>query len=141
MLDAARARLRHAEAILYDHGSKQEAAHLVTQARASAETAGAKPLVEDADLLASRARLNLRPVPEVAETAQLGKRYGLTARESEVLAYLAAGRTNRQIAVGLFISDKTASVHVSNLLRKLGVQTRVQAGAIAQHLGLELKEQ
>ena len=61
---------------------------------------------------------------------------GLTAREAEVLTLVAAGRTNRQIGDELFVSDKTASVHVSNILRKLGVNSRVDAAAVAQRLGI-----
>jgi DNA-binding NarL/FixJ family response regulator len=60
----------------------------------------------------------------------------VTPREAEVLGHLANGRTNRQIAEALFISEKTASVHVTNLLRKLGVTSRVEAAAIAQRAGL-----
>ena len=60
---------------------------------------------------------------------------GLTAREAEVLVLVAAGRTNRQIGEELYISNKTASVHVSNILRKLGVTSRMDAAAIAQRLG------
>jgi DNA-binding NarL/FixJ family response regulator len=62
-------------------------------------------------------------------------RMGVTRREAEVLDLLAAGRTNRQIAEVLYISEKTASVHVTNLLRKLGVSNRIDAAAIAQRLG------
>ena len=54
-----------------------------------------------------------------------------------MLALVAAGRTNREIGAELFISEKTASVHVSNILRKLGVTSRVDAAAVAQRLGLE----
>jgi DNA-binding CsgD family transcriptional regulator len=61
---------------------------------------------------------------------------GLTPREREVLALVADGRTNRQIAEALFISAKTASVHVSNILAKLGVGSRVEAAAVAHRLGL-----
>jgi DNA-binding NarL/FixJ family response regulator len=53
-----------------------------------------------------------------------------------VLSYVAAGRSNREIGEALFISGKTASVHVSNVLRKLGVTSRVQAATAAQRLGL-----
>ena len=60
---------------------------------------------------------------------------GLTPREAEVLSLVAAGRTNREIGALLFVSEKTASVHVSNILRKLGVSSRVDAAAIAQRLG------
>ena len=63
-------------------------------------------------------------------------RLGLTPREAEVLALVAVGHTNRRIGEDLYISEKTASVHVSNLLRKLGVTSRVDAAAIAQRLGV-----
>jgi DNA-binding CsgD family transcriptional regulator len=136
VLEAARARLGHAEAILASRGSRHDATRLVAQARAVAESAGAKPLLDEADRLVTRARLDLGFAPQPAPaTVKPANRYGLTTRETEVLAHLAAGRTNRQIAATLFISEKTASVHVSNLLRKLGVTTRIEAGAIGQHLG------
>jgi DNA-binding NarL/FixJ family response regulator len=61
---------------------------------------------------------------------------GLTPREREVLALVADGRTNRQIAEALFISNKTASVHVSNILAKLGVANRGEAAAVAHRLRL-----
>ena len=53
-----------------------------------------------------------------------------------MLRLLAAGRTNAQIAAELYISPRTASVHVSSILRKLGVSSRVQAAAIAERAGL-----
>lgn len=61
--------------------------------------------------------------------------YGLTSRELEVLTAVAAGHTNREIAEELFISVKTASVHVSNILRKLDVKGRQDAARIAHRLG------
>jgi len=60
----------------------------------------------------------------------------LTERELDVLALLAQGRTNPEIGAALFMSSKTASVHVSNILRKLDVATRVQAAAVAERAGL-----
>ena len=81
-----------------------------------------------------------RPSPAfirvAAELQRHVERLGLTPREAEVLALLAAGRTNRQIGDELYVSDKTASVHVSNILRKLGVNSRVDAAAVAQRLGI-----
>src|SRR5262249_59633307 len=62
--------------------------------------------------------------------------HGLTARELAVLRLLAAGHTNAQIGAELYISPKTAGVHVSNILRKLGVSGRVQAAAGAERAGL-----
>jgi DNA-binding CsgD family transcriptional regulator len=63
-------------------------------------------------------------------------RYGLSRRELEVWLLLPEGLTNNQIGQRLFISGKTASVHVTNILRKLGVKSRVQAIALAHHAGL-----
>ena len=61
----------------------------------------------------------------------------MTAREREVLGLVARGRTNRQIADELFITENTAGVHVSNILGKLGVATRTEAAAVAVRLGLD----
>jgi DNA-binding NarL/FixJ family response regulator len=62
---------------------------------------------------------------------------GLTRREVEVLALVAAGRTNRQIGQALFITPKTASLHVSRILAKLRVAGRGEAAAVAHRLGLD----
>ena len=66
--------------------------------------------------------------------------FGLTTREREVLALVAEGYTNRRIAETLFISESTAGVHVSNILGKLGVETRTEAATIAVRLGLDLPQ-
>jgi DNA-binding NarL/FixJ family response regulator len=63
------------------------------------------------------------------------RRLGLTEREAEVLGLLAEARTNRQIGDALFISEKTASVHVTNLLRKLGVGSGAEAAEMSRRLG------
>jgi DNA-binding NarL/FixJ family response regulator len=60
----------------------------------------------------------------------------LTAREAEVLGLVAQGLTNRQIGSRLFVSEKTVSVHVSNVLAKLGASGRTEAVTIAHHRGL-----
>jgi DNA-binding CsgD family transcriptional regulator len=86
--------------------------------------------------LARRARLDLGAASDAV--ASPADRYGLTARELDVVALVAEGRTNRQIADALFISAKTASVHVSNILAKLGVTNRGEAAAAARRLGLDL---
>jgi DNA-binding NarL/FixJ family response regulator len=62
--------------------------------------------------------------------------YGLTSRELAVLRLLAAGRTNPEVGAELYISTTTARVHVSNILRKLGVSSRVQAATVAERAGL-----
>ena len=76
------------------------------------------------------------PAGAASEPAPSTDELGLTPREGEVLALVAAGRTNRQIGEALFISDKTASVHVSNILAKLGVANRSEAAAAAHRLHL-----
>jgi DNA-binding NarL/FixJ family response regulator len=82
--------------------------------------------------LARRGRLDLGaglpPVPTLAR---------LTLRELEVLHLLVEGRSNRQIAEQLFISGKTVSVHVTNILAKLGVHSRLEVAARARELGLD----
>jgi DNA-binding CsgD family transcriptional regulator/tetratricopeptide (TPR) repeat protein len=85
---------------------------------------GARPLGEQVRALARRARI------DVGDRYPTNS-YGLTEREREVLTQVARGRTNRQIAEELFISEKTASVHVSNILRKLAASTRGEAAATA----------
>jgi DNA-binding CsgD family transcriptional regulator/tetratricopeptide (TPR) repeat protein len=62
--------------------------------------------------------------------------FGLSPRETEVLAVLAEGRSNREIAQRLFISERTVAVHVGNILSKLGVAGRVEAATVALRLGL-----
>jgi DNA-binding CsgD family transcriptional regulator len=65
-----------------------------------------------------------------------GDRPGLTAREAEVLRRIVAGRSNKEIGVDLGISERTAEVHVSNVMRKLGVTNRVEAATTGMLLGL-----
>ena len=107
---------------------------------AAAAAGGHAPLLAQIRALAERARIPLHPAaagePEAPPPAQPLARYGLTDRELTVLRLLAAGRTNPQIGAELYISASTASVHVSNILRKLGVSSRVQAAAVAERAGL-----
>jgi DNA-binding CsgD family transcriptional regulator len=86
--------------------------------------------------LSRRARIDLEAAGATASPVPDSVPFGLTDREREVLALVAAGRSNGQIAAALFISPKTASVHVSNILAKLGVSGRVEAAAVAHRLGL-----
>ncbi|WP_435975447.1 helix-turn-helix transcriptional regulator [Streptomyces sp. Qhu_M48] len=132
----ARARHRLADALLVEGGRREEATALLREARAAAVRLGVRPLREDVELLAARARLSLTPQKRapVAETGD--DSFGLTPREQDVLRLVAAGRTNRQIAEELFISPKTASVHVSHILAKLGVAGRGEAAALAHRLHL-----
>ena len=125
-----------AEAALADParltGQDREAAgERLRRAAALAAQLGARPLADAIASLARRAGVTLG----VKIPAGPG-RAGLTDRELEVLRLVAAGRTNRDIAADLFISAKTASVHVSNIMAKLGAANRAQAAATAQSQGL-----
>ncbi|MFT4165992.1 MAG: AAA family ATPase [Microlunatus sp.] len=114
---------------------RDEARTVLEAAADQAEALDARLLSEPIFALAHRAGIRLengRPLSRLAESPLVG----LTAREAEVLRLVAAGRTNGEIGAELFISTKTASVHVSNILAKLGVGTRGEAGAIAHRAGL-----
>ena len=133
IFEAAYARYRRAEALLSAGGRRAEAADDLRWAKRTTVTLGAAPLEADIDALAARARIDLGPssasgAPDPASP--------LTRRELEVLALLAEGRSNRQIAETLFISESTAGVHVSNILGKLGVSGRTEAAAVAFRAGL-----
>jgi ATP/maltotriose-dependent transcriptional regulator MalT len=141
---AAYCRFREAEAALAGPGDRPRAEGALREARAWAVMVGAKPLRSDVDALARRARLDLavaEPAPDAVSTEDtLAPRarepYGLSPRELEVLALLVDGRTNREIGETLFISEKTASVHVTHILDKLGVTSRGAAAALAARGGL-----
>jgi DNA-binding CsgD family transcriptional regulator len=102
---------------------------------------GAGPLRRELELLAQRGRVRLAAPAELAaaepEVPSVAASLGLTRREAEVLALVAEGRTNRQIGQALFITPKTAGVHVSRILAKLGVAGRGEAAAVAHRLGLD----
>ncbi|WP_329476093.1 helix-turn-helix transcriptional regulator [Kribbella sp. NBC_01484] len=126
------AQWRCAEAELVTGWTSPEARDLLRQAHGCAVELGAKPLQTEVEALARRSRIDLHePVP-VAPVVDDPVLAGLTGREREVLAFLVAGRSNGEIAKELFISDKTVSVHVSNILRKTGTTSRVAAAALAE---------
>jgi DNA-binding CsgD family transcriptional regulator len=129
--DAATCRLRLAETILASGGGREEAAAPLRAAAEIALRLRAEPLHAAVTGLAGRARIDLGTPADGGD--DLG--VGLTAREREVLGLLAGGLTNREIGEALFISEKTASVHVSNILGKLGVGSRGAAVAMALRLG------
>jgi DNA-binding CsgD family transcriptional regulator len=142
----AAALLRAAE-IALSTGDRGAAGSRLRRARLLAEELGARPLSGDITQLARRGRISLaREVEATGDEAAAGTAaatpvpgeppLGLTAREYEVLRLVAAGHSNREIASELFISSKTASVHVSNILGKLGVTSRGEAAATAHRLGL-----
>jgi DNA-binding CsgD family transcriptional regulator/tetratricopeptide (TPR) repeat protein len=128
------ARWREAEARL-DTGIDAAAIDALRDAHTAALVLGAAKLVQECERLAVWHRIDLVTTPVAAEPNALD-RYGLTPREVEVLAGLSAGRTNQEIADELFISVKTASVHVSNILRKLEVGGRQEAARVAHRLGV-----
>ncbi|MGW6912205.1 helix-turn-helix transcriptional regulator [Kitasatospora sp. NPDC054939] len=133
----ALALLRSAEAEVLA-GRREEAAELLREARALARTRGDRPLLGEITALAERAGLALAAgnARRTAPTPSGADALGLTPRERDVLRLLARGRTNRQIAEELYISPKTASVHVSNILGKLEVAGRGEAAALAHRLRL-----
>jgi DNA-binding CsgD family transcriptional regulator len=133
--NAAYAGWRQAEALLAAGGDHGEAEALLRAALAVAGELRARPLRERVEALARRARIDLAPRP-ASEAGRAVQRLGLTPRELEVLALLAGGLSNRDIAGELFISGKTASVHVSRILTKLNVPNRTAAAAVAERLGL-----
>jgi DNA-binding CsgD family transcriptional regulator len=138
----AGALLRYAEA-LSDRGEQAGAAAAAREGLRLARSIGAAPLAAEIEALIRRSRLPVDDQavgpasasgPETSPSA--AEAFGLTAREREVLTLVADGRTNSEIAQRLFISRKTASVHVSNILAKLGVASRVEAAAMAHRRGL-----
>lgn len=135
--DLARVRRSLAQSLLSEAGDdeRDRALDLLRLVRAVADHLGARPLADSVALLAQRARLTLTCAPPPAPGDPV-EALGLTSRERDVLRLVSAGRTNRQIAEELFISPKTASVHVSNILGKLGVSGRGEAAAVAHRLGL-----
>ena len=153
--------VRRAEALVGRRGAREEAAVLVADVLTTADLLGADGLREDALGLARRAGLGLpdasvggrpdhasgdqavvdltdrarRSVPDQRTGTEAGADDDplgvLSTREREVVDLLSAGASNRRIAEQLFISEKTASVHVSHILAKLGVSSRLEAAAVA----------
>ena len=150
-VEALRARLSQAEAMLATKAPRDEVKAVLVTAHATAAEIGARPLADRMAALARRARIDLRTpevsaefegaAPEIEVDEAAGgvsalRQRGLTDREIEVLTLVAAGYSNGEIADRLFISAKTASVHVSHIFDKLGVSTRTQAATIGVRLGL-----
>jgi DNA-binding CsgD family transcriptional regulator len=121
LYERARSQIRLAEVLRA--AGRHDAAQFADEAMAVARRLGARPLIDELQSL-NLARAS-QPVGAPGSEA-------LTPRESEVLDLLVQGRTNRQIAKQLYISEKTVSVHVSNLLAKLGVRSRAEAAALVR---------
>jgi DNA-binding CsgD family transcriptional regulator/tetratricopeptide (TPR) repeat protein len=114
---------------LLAEGSRDEGRELLVDCWTTAHEMGARGVERRAAKLATRARV---PLPESGSSE--GPLSRLTPREREILDRIATGATNQAIAEELFISPKTVSVHVSNLLAKLGVENRGAAAALARDL-------
>ena len=143
---SAMARWRASEAYV-EAGDRDAAADQARRVLEAARALGSRWLIAETIALAERARLDVTAVngdraagdgdgadgtaPHADEDP-----FGLTPRERQVLALIAEGATNRQIGAALYMAEKTASVHVSRILSKLGVRSRTQAAAVAhrQHL-------
>jgi DNA-binding NarL/FixJ family response regulator len=130
----AYARLREAGAAARA-GRREQAERALAACRSLAGQLGSAPLLALADDLAQRARLASQPRPPGRQAAARA-RYDLTDRETEVLALLVKGDSNRQIARTLFISARTVAVHVSRILDKLGVRNRTEAATLGAQLGV-----
>ncbi|WP_354437993.1 response regulator transcription factor [Marmoricola sp. OAE513] len=122
--EVARTRTRLA-AVLQAAGDASQARVVADAAREDATALGLEPLLAELRTLGTTPRSRASSANEA-----------LTARESEILALVALGRSNGDIGKQLFIATKTVSVHVSNILGKLGASTRTEAAAIAQRKGL-----
>lgn len=141
VVESAWSRLGLARALLDSSQRDDAATHLLDLAD-FARRIGSEPLLSRVTTLARRGRVTLPGAPTAAREIDLrpgaadGDALGLSDREIEVLQLLADGKTNREIGELLFISTRTASVHVSNILRKLGVTNRGEAAALAHRRGL-----
>ncbi|MBO9522006.1 MAG: AAA family ATPase [Nocardioidaceae bacterium] len=116
-------------AVLAAAGEQAEARALADAARATAKKLGAEPVLDELRGVVPTARPRSSAGSTPASVT-------LTARESEILKLVADGRTNGEIGKQLFIATKTVSVHVSNILAKLGASGRTEAAAIARRQGL-----
>jgi ATP/maltotriose-dependent transcriptional regulator MalT len=125
--EIARSQARLA-AVLQAAGDQAEARALADRARVTARRLGAEPLLGELRALGG-------PGPRRASSSGPGT-HALTTRESEILKLVADGRSNGEIGKQLFITTKTVSVHVSNILAKLGASGRTEAAAIARRTGL-----
>jgi DNA-binding CsgD family transcriptional regulator len=128
---------------LVEAGDRAAAAEPARAALEGARKLESRWLIDEITALADRARVELSDGAGPSERDGDGKAaddgddpFGLTDRERQVLALIAEGATNRQIGASLFMAEKTASVHVSRILRKLGVSSRTQAAAVAHRLHL-----
>jgi DNA-binding CsgD family transcriptional regulator len=123
---------RLARALVRLNGPRQEVRDALRAAYPIVERLGAEPLKTQIESVARAAHVRLDAVEDV--TLDLPDQGLLSEREREVLEHIIAGRTNSEIAAALFISEKTAGAHVSNILRKTQTRNRVEAAAWGQRL-------
>jgi DNA-binding CsgD family transcriptional regulator len=131
--DEAYAQRRAAEALLPDRATREPAVVALRRAHELAVDLQAVPLLAELAALGRGARVAVARGP-VQEPNDANALAGLTAREREVLSYVAAGRTYREIARALVVSEKTVSVHISNMLHKTGTANRIELAQLANRV-------
>ncbi|ADU47506.1 transcriptional regulator, LuxR family [Intrasporangium calvum DSM 43043] len=136
--EQALASYRLAQSLLSTKGNRTQAASALREAARIAGELGAAPILADTASLAAQSHISLTEHAPADPEAKLPEVFiGLTRREREVLGHLVVGRTYAEIARDLFISDKTVSVHVSNLLRKTGTSSRIELADLTRSLDPE----
>jgi DNA-binding CsgD family transcriptional regulator/tetratricopeptide (TPR) repeat protein len=130
------ASFREAEAWLVAGTTRGAARDALIRASSIARALEAAPLAAEIEALAVRARIDIREEPQPAPRSETTRKLPISDRELEVLALIARGRTNREIASELFISERTAAHHVSHIFDKLGVSSRVEAAGVAHQSGV-----
>ena len=133
--DEAYARRRAAEALLQARATRQHGVVELRRAHELATDLEAAPLLVELRALARSSRVPLTD-PRTVPAEMVTGIPGLTTREREILVHLVAGRTYSEIARELVISEKTVSVHVSNLLHKTGTANRVELAGLARRTGV-----
>ncbi|WP_433787741.1 helix-turn-helix transcriptional regulator [Actinomycetospora sp. CA-101289] len=143
---AAYALLRRADALLVTGARHGDAARVLRAAAETATAMGARPFLDEISALARRARIDIAHAGDAVVTGgtataargaaerRAPELAGLTPREHEILAVMAEGLSNRQIAQRLYISERTVAVHVSRVLTKTGTRSRTQAAALLQRV-------
>ncbi len=127
---------RLAAELVRDRKSSTDAAEALRTTHRYARQQGADPLLQSVEEAAASARISLTELPALPRRDARPAAFAhLTDRETEVLSYLVVNRTNAEIADALFISEKTVSVHVSNLLRKTDTGSRREVAALARRVG------
>jgi DNA-binding CsgD family transcriptional regulator len=131
--DEAYARWRAAEAYLRDRDTRDRGTAALRQAHRLAVDLQAVPLLDETEALARSARVPLT-APRDQLSVVTAAVSGLTQREREILTHVTAGRTYREIAKALVVSEKTVSAHISNMLRKTGAANRIELAQLARRL-------